>query len=258
MKESLDFIWRIGYPLFLYLWISAAVEFVAGTGGDSGNGSHILIVMSVSAVLTAVILGILYKKTLIRLPVRVTPGLFTYVWVLSAAAGSCVFMNTIIAGLSFFTKSDIQTGIWIYDCPLYLQLAAIGILVPLAEELVFRGMGYIQMRTRFTFIQAAVFSSVYFAVYHGNPAQAVYAFVLGFITAWICEQYGMLRLSVWFHISANISSIVITNLSARESTPDVPLWLKLIVSAVLTLAGIYKIREDVNKREIVNHCNSLL
>ncbi|MGL5437136.1 MAG: lysostaphin resistance A-like protein [Lachnospiraceae bacterium] len=256
VADSFDFIWLIGYPLLLYLCIQAAVEFYMETKIHTADRSYVLWAMLVSAVLTAFILGILYKKASGMSPGRGDLNWSAFGWAGITAVGSCILVNTLAA--YFFSDLDTQAGAWIYECPFYLQLAVIGAAVPMAEELVFRGLGYMQMRTRLSFWQAAIASAVYFAIYHVNLIQGFYAFILGFIMAWLCEQYHSLRLSVWFHMAANISSIVITNLIPGEQDGGLPVWPKLLLSAGLVSVGIYKIREDVSKREIVIDSDSVL
>lgn len=192
--------------------------------------------------------GALWKRP------ALSPAVF--LWAGAAGSGSCILLNFLIARIDFLSDPYERAVIQLSGRPFCFRLAAAGIMIPVAEEMVFRGLGYMGLRKWLSFVQAALLSSIGFAVYHGNAAQGVYAFALGFLMAWLCEQYHSLGLSVWFHISANLSAVLLSQTAAVRSWYKG--WPVIMVSAGLVFIGLYKIREDVEKREIVIHSNSLL
>lgn len=78
-----------------------------------------------------------------------------------------------------------------------------GIIAPVAEEMIFRWLIYLRLRDHFSVLVSAVISAAFFGIYHGNVLQAVYAFVLGGIFAWFLEMGGNKWTSVLMHIGAN-------------------------------------------------------
>ncbi len=112
-----------------------------------------------------------------------------------------------------FTASS-QTYEEIYELQYGVQFAVglilYGIISPLAEEAVFRGLLYNRMKRCFNYKTALVVSSLLFGVYHGNIVQAVYGSILGLLIAYTYELYGSFAAPVLFHGVANVSIYAMT------------------------------------------------
>ena len=80
-----------------------------------------------------------------------------------------------------------------FDTPVWLGIISYGILAPLGEEIVFRGVVYGQLRKVLKVPYAVVLSGLAFGLFHGNLVQAVYATVIGCLLALVCMN-GMERL----------------------------------------------------------------
>ncbi len=89
-----------------------------------------------------------------------------------------------------------------------VQLVGLGLLVPVAEELVFRALVYNRMKRVLTVRQAIFFSALLFAVYHGNPIQMIFAFPMALALAWVYEHGRWLLFPVLFHAGANLTAIL--------------------------------------------------
>ena len=94
-----------------------------------------------------------------------------------------------------------------------VQLLGLGVLVPLAEELIFRGLIYTRIRKRIPAGAAIFFSALLFALFHGNVIQMVFAFPLALILAWLYERSGWFACPLAFHMGANLTAIVLNLLS---------------------------------------------
>ena len=131
---------------------------------------------------------------------------------LVGAVTACVAMNDIVMLMNMQRISQIyqSTEQIIYSAPRWLQLAGAGILAPVAEELVYRGMIYRRMRESLTAVQAGVFVSILFGVGHGNLPQGLYAMVLGLLLACIYEKFRNIAAPILFHIVVNITSLLLS------------------------------------------------
>ena len=89
----------------------------------------------------------------------------------------------------------------------------LGMLVPLAEELMFRGFIYTRIRKRIPTGAAIFFSALLFALFHGNVIQMVFAFPLALILAWLYERSGWFACPLAFHMGANLTAVVLNLLS---------------------------------------------
>lgn len=89
-----------------------------------------------------------------------------------------------------------------------VQLVSLGFLVPVAEELVFRVLIYGRMRRLFGIGMSVVFSSLLFAVYHGNPIQMIFAFPMAAVLALIYEKGKWAGYPIAFHMGANLAAVL--------------------------------------------------
>lgn len=85
-----------------------------------------------------------------------------------------------------------------------------GIVSPLAEELVFRGIIYNRMKKYFSVLQAILFSALLFGIYHGNLVQGIYGFIIGILIACTYEKLGGFLYPILFHAAANVTVYVIS------------------------------------------------
>ncbi len=83
-----------------------------------------------------------------------------------------------------------------------------GILSPLAEEIVFRGLIYNRMKRYFPVVLTIVVSGILFGAYHGNLVQGIYGSIMGIAISYIYETYESFSAPFLFHALANISVFV--------------------------------------------------
>ena len=76
--------------------------------------------------------------------------------------------------------------------------------------------------------------------------------------AGVYEAYHSLWAPVCLHVTANLSSLLFTELVPEGIRLRIPLIPMLLASGGVLVFGLYKIREDVKKREVTIDRNSLL
>lgn len=116
----------------------------------------------------------------------------------------------LIGNIASVSESYQATMEGFYSAPLALQILCLGILIPVSEELVFRGLLFKRLRMRGTFMQAALYSALVFGFLHVNLVQMIYGFVLGMMLAYIYEKYGSVKAPVTAHIVMNLLSVLAT------------------------------------------------
>lgn len=84
-----------------------------------------------------------------------------------------------------------------------------GFVVPIAEELFFRGVLYRWMRQFLGTWVAILISSLIFGLLHGDIAVAGATFIMGIILAWFYERSGSLWAPITIHIINNASKLVL-------------------------------------------------
>lgn len=85
-------------------------------------------------------------------------------------------------------------------------LIVVGIIAPIVEELIFRGLVQKRIRDYLGAGWAVLLSALCFGIYHGNMIQFIYAAFLGILFALLHEKTGSLWIPITAHIAANLWS----------------------------------------------------
>lgn len=127
-----------------------------------------------------------------------------------------LFLNIVFACLGLFSISASyeETARVQYSVPLAAGLLIYGIIVPIEEELVFRGLIYGRMKKYFPAAVSIPVSALVFGAYHGNPVQFLYAFFMGCLLAWAFERYKSLKASVLVHGAANLAVYTVSSIGS--------------------------------------------
>lgn len=137
---------------------------------------------------------------------------------------------------------------------MFFLIVCMGIIAPLAEEIVFRWLIYLRLRDYMRMGAAAVISGLIFGIYHGNLVQAVYASLLGIVFAYILDISGCLWSSVLLHMGANIWSLISPDLYtwiiARNPAAIMILFLILLMVMILGCFYFTKRVQGRSKRVI--------
>ena len=81
------------------------------------------------------------------------------------------------------------------------------ILVPIVEELLFRGLLYRSLKTKTKPLYAAILSAALFALVHGEMRVMPQLFVLGLIFSYFYEKNGSLAVPITLHCSNNLIGV---------------------------------------------------
>lgn len=124
----------------------------------------------------------------------------------SFALGVNVLMA--LAGLTGISENYQEVAKRQYGVALGIGILIYGLISPLAEEIVFRGLIYNRMRRYFGKLLSVIVCGVMFGVYHGNLVQGIYGAVLGIAITGSYEWYGSFLAPVLFHAVANIAVFI--------------------------------------------------
>ena len=125
----------------------------------------------------------------------VSGGILNYLW---SSALSMMRIQEIFS-------DQVQTEL--LSANVAVQILGLGFIVPLSEELIFRGLSYRRMKRIFSVKTAIILSALLFAVYHENPIQIIFAFPLALILAAVFEHGKLFIFPVLFHIGANLFAV---------------------------------------------------
>jgi membrane protease YdiL (CAAX protease family) len=91
-----------------------------------------------------------------------------------------------------------------YSVPLWLGIILYGIVSPIAEEIVFRGVLYNRTKRFYSIPRSVIFSALLFGIFHANLPQLIYGTLMGVLIALCYERNKCFAAPVFFHMAANI------------------------------------------------------
>lgn len=91
-----------------------------------------------------------------------------------------------------------------------LQSSVYGLYMPFIEEMLFRGTLFPRLCRIYGRKKAVILSSLIFGLYHWNPAQGVYAFIMGIVFALSYVKTGRITVPWALHGTCNMMVLVLT------------------------------------------------
>lgn len=271
-------IWRLMTPELVYLGMCYLVDMVVGfywgyslvdrfvsddmTIDVQGFSSaltglveeYYMVLQTIGALAAIFFLVRMYRKDYLkRRFVFDRSGIPVYGWLFLIPAG--VFAS--LAGNMIMNISDItsmsegfqESQELLFSGSFLVQIVGIGIIIPICEEMVYRGLIYMRMRQYLNINMAMVASALIFAFVHGNLVQGIYGFLVGILFAYVYEQYGSVKAPILLHISANMMSLVLVAVNPSFDSRNV-LMTGGIIAAVLALLSAVLIDRHVEAKRI--------
>ena len=143
--------------------------------------------------------------------------------------------GTILAGLSvnlLFGTLGFLGGTSGGSVSVPLALLVYAVIVPIAEETLFRGILLNRFLTLFPLLQSALLSAFFFALFHGSLQTAVYGFAMGILFAYGYAGSGHFRVPVLSHALTNALVVLLSggNLFAALCSPA---WTAMCAAAAV-------------------------
>ncbi len=197
-----------------------------------------------TAFVTIPVLAVMFHKDRIREKVKgfvpnKRAALWKYPAVLIMGGSLCVGLNNlmIIGNISTIGEEYVEIMEALYSAPFVVQIISLVILVPICEELVFRGLIFQRLRESSTFRRAAFHSAFVFGLMHMNLVQMLYGFAMGMVFAYVYEKYGSLKAPILAHIAANFVSVTGTKFHWFQWMEEVPVRMGVITVIAATVAA---------------------
>ena len=275
MSKSTRSILDIILFLVAFVAIQAVAEFVAAfifaqikglsvntvvQGMASGSFSSVLAISTVvSSLVTAVLFALLRWTPMSRHWIRTRPwGVLS--WVVLLSLGIILPAEWLYERLEIAMPMQAQAlfeGImkepWGY--------AAIGIMAPIAEEVVFRGaiLRVLLEGSSRHWVPIAI-SAVLFALVHANPAQMPHAFCIGLLLGWMYYRTGSIIPGIMLHWVNNTLSYVVYNVFPQYQDAKVidlfggnmlKVSLAVVFSLFIFVPAVYQLHLRMKKVEEV-------
>lgn len=129
---------------------------------------------------------------------------FALLYVVNFITAILISIITVLSGHNFMNplQDVINNSKW------YITLLFAGIIAPICEEIMFRGIVIDKLR-RYGDTAAIVTSAVLFGLFHGNLFQCFYAAALGLALGYLKVRTNSLRYSITLHMIINITGGVL-------------------------------------------------
>lgn len=124
--------------------------------------------------------------------------------------GLCMPLITVVNMISqlFVSNAANQIGIALAGTPAWLIILVVGILGPMNEEFIYRGVFYQSYRKTGRILAAMIMSAFLFGLMHLNFNQMSYAFVVGIMGVLLVEATGSIVSTMIFHACINTTSAI--------------------------------------------------
>lgn len=187
-----------------------------------------------------------------RVPVRI------YCLIVVLGVAVTVGLNNLLTviNLAKYSEAYQKAAEVLYAPSFGIQILSIGILVPIIEELVFRGIIYRLLRKKLPFLKSMILSALVFGIYHVNLVQFVYAGICGMMLAYLYEKCGAISTPMLGHAVMNITSCTMTQIGGFEWIFARPIRIVLVTIICVVIAfWIFWLfqKKDVTKL-LKNHC----
>lgn len=255
MKTKTGFkLWQIIYPIGIYYVVSSLIYFVLGLFMGDEQQTYMLRQLICSAATIPVTMSF-YKQD--KIAEDIVYGNETEKWnrkrtweVLLTVLGAVtlgIAVNNVIAMTPLVQMSEgfQEANQSFFAGTVIFELLGSCFVIPIAEELLFRGVVYKRLKLYLGVTPALFGSAIIFGVMHVNLVQFLYASVIGLFLAFVMEKTGKLSMAVLGHIAANLIAVMRTetgwlDFSVYPTVSGILFTVVLLVIGVAVVWWFYK------------------
>ncbi|WOO34669.1 type II CAAX endopeptidase family protein [Anaerocolumna sp. AGMB13020] len=138
----------------------------------------------------------------------------------------------------------------------FISFLYVGLVAPIAEELIFRGVTFNKARKYMPFLAANFAQALLFGIYHMNLIQGLYAFAMGLSFGLIRRAYSLIG-AILLHMTVNIAGMTLDYILPEQilnnhiAVSILFLLTGAAVTAILLYAG--KQVKNIQEEEPVYH-----
>ena len=181
---------------------------------------------------------------------------YVYVAVISIAFSLALNNLVLLSDLAEYSIAYQETAEVLYSPSLMVQILCLGIVTPIMEEYIFRGLIFKRLRNRFPVRRAIVSSALFFGIYHGNLVQMIYGTLSGILLAYLYEKYGSLKAPILAHMLMNTVACILTEVDVFTWIFSEKIRIAVITIGCATIASIMYlyIQKIEEKPQVLQEC----
>ena len=190
--------------MFFYFLINPGLDVSSDMVVDFINQNSLLILL-IQSIIFIPLFYLVYKKYRITKDAINLKLLPKYIFI-------AVMLSSLLNFIIIFIKRYMDIPM-INNEITFVVILGTGILGPIIEELLFRGIVYERLNLLFSNKIAFYLSIFIFAIIHtGGIFQILFAFIIGYYLTYIYRKYCDIRISIFIHIIVNMTSILVSPL----------------------------------------------
>ncbi len=267
MKQIKGFrLWQILYPVLIYYVVESVAFLFLGLLIGTAQETYMMRQMICGLITIPFLYLMFYRKDRAMEKIVMTEDTFSSVakeqrmeylinciqdgaLSIAGAAALGIALNNIIAQTPLMSLSEgyQETNTAFFVGGMLFELLGSGFVIPIVEELLFRGIVYKRLRIWMGWQKALIFSALFFGLIHMNLVQFVYAGLLGAFLALLLEKTGRLYMAVLAHMMANVIAIVRAETDwlsfSYQMTPQGILFTCVLLAAAGLIVRYFMVRE---------------
>lgn len=119
-----------------------------------------------------------------------------------------------------------------------ITIFSVGLLVPFAEEVIFRGLILSRLKRGMPVYIAVIIQAVIFGVIHTGLVWMIQAFIMGVILALLAIRFNSILPSILAHVAINISALL-QNVLVTQEWSEAVVYLIFAISIVVFIAMLF-------------------
>lgn len=205
--------WPLIYFLFQFILIFLLSYYYVSNGNDVNLFNDYL---STKQIYVALIVAIIfipllindYKKYKKQINTKIN---YFYLIILG------VILSLMYNVFAYYLNFALKTSLFDNNSNVAVTLLSTGILGPIIEELMFRGIIYNELKSKYSNMKSILITTIFFAIIHINIIQILYALIIGFILIFVYEKYNNIKAPIILHMASNITTTLFLPLLIKNN-----------------------------------------
>lgn len=205
--------WPLIYFLFQFILIFLLSYYYVSNGNDVNLFNDYL---STKQIYIALIVAIIfipllindYKKYKKQTNTKIN---YFYLTILG------VILSLMYNVFAYYLNFALKTSLFDNSNNIAITLLSTGILGPIIEELMFRGIIYNELKSKYSNMKSILITTIFFAIIHINIIQILYALIIGFILIFVYEKYNNIKAPIILHMASNITTTLFLPLLIKNN-----------------------------------------
>lgn len=205
--------WPLMYFLFQFILIFLLSYYYVSNGNDVNLFNDYL---STKQIYIALIVAIIFIPLLIndyKKYKKQTNTKINYFYLIILG----VILSLMYNVFAYYLNFALKTSLFDNNSNVAVTLLSTGILGPIIEELMFRGIIYNELKSKYSNMKSILITTIFFAIIHINIIQILYALIIGFILIFVYEKYNNIKAPIILHMASNITTTLFLPLLIKNN-----------------------------------------